>query len=84
MWLTVVIGFESFQVSEYGVLGLSVEEWVKELHLISFILIKDTRAEGRGRVARIQRRLLIVEVEKTIMKYLAYLDQQHVRSLVCS
>ncbi|GKV51047.1 hypothetical protein SLEP1_g57723 [Rubroshorea leprosula] len=32
MWLTVVISFESFQVSEYGVLGLSVEECVKKLH----------------------------------------------------
>lgn len=29
---------------------------------------RDTRAEGRGRVARIQRRLLIVEVERRIMQ----------------
>ncbi|OIT23017.1 PREDICTED: protein DGS1, mitochondrial-like isoform X2 [Nicotiana attenuata] len=29
---------------------------------------QDTRAEGRGRVARIQRRLLIVEVERKIMQ----------------
>ncbi|XWS52643.1 hypothetical protein CRYUN_Cryun11dG0088500 [Craigia yunnanensis] len=36
---------------------------------------QDTRAEGRGRIARIQRRLLIVEVEKTIMQYQTYVDQ---------
>ncbi|GKU95398.1 hypothetical protein SLEP1_g8761 [Rubroshorea leprosula] len=56
------------------ILIMSVYAWLKQ----------DTRAEGRGRVARIQRRLLIVEVEKTIMKYLTYLDQQRLRSLVCS
>ncbi|KAE8676440.1 60S ribosomal protein L36 [Hibiscus syriacus] len=36
---------------------------------------QDTKAEGRGRIARIQRRLLIVEVERTILQYQAYLDQ---------
>ncbi|TYI12803.1 hypothetical protein ES332_A08G013700v1 [Gossypium tomentosum] len=36
---------------------------------------QDTKAEGRGRIARIQRRLLIVEIEKTIMQYQAYFDQ---------
>ncbi|OMO62041.1 Nuclear control of ATP synthase 2 [Corchorus olitorius] len=36
---------------------------------------KDTRVQGRGRKARIQRRLLIVEVEKTIMQYQNYIDQ---------
>ncbi|KAE8673641.1 Dgd1 suppressor 1 isoform 2 [Hibiscus syriacus] len=36
---------------------------------------QDTKAEGRGRIARIQRRLLIVEVEKTILQYQIYLDQ---------
>ncbi|XWS73677.1 hypothetical protein CRYUN_Cryun02cG0149100 [Craigia yunnanensis] len=36
---------------------------------------QDTRAEGRGRIARIQRRLLVVEVEKTIMQYQTYIDQ---------
>ncbi|KAK9221294.1 hypothetical protein WN944_009720 [Citrus x changshan-huyou] len=35
----------------------------------------DSRAEGRGRVARIQRRLIIVEVEKRIMQYQIYVDQ---------
>ncbi|XP_022752416.1 protein DGS1, mitochondrial isoform X2 [Durio zibethinus] len=38
-------------------------------------LRQDTRAAGRGRIARIQRRLLIVEVEKTIMQYQTYVDQ---------
>ncbi|CAH9100126.1 unnamed protein product [Cuscuta epithymum] len=32
------------------------------------LLIQDTRAEGRGRVARIQRRLLVVEVERRVMQ----------------
>ncbi|XP_044483600.1 protein DGS1, mitochondrial isoform X2 [Mangifera indica] len=34
-----------------------------------------SRAEGRGRVARRQRRLIIVEVEKRIMQYQIYVDQ---------
>lgn len=36
---------------------------------------KDTRAEGRGRIARIQRRLLIVEIERRIMQYQTCVDQ---------
>ncbi|KAD7477636.1 hypothetical protein E3N88_00772 [Mikania micrantha] len=39
--------------------------WVKQ----------DTRAEGRGRIARVQRRLLIVEVEKRIMQFQNRIDQ---------
>ncbi|KVI08137.1 protein DGS1, mitochondrial [Cynara cardunculus var. scolymus] len=39
--------------------------WVKQ----------DTRAEGKGRIARVQRRLLIVEVEKRIMQYQNCIDQ---------
>lgn len=42
-----------------------VRAWVKQ----------DTRAEGRGRVARIQRRLLVVEVEKWIMQYQTCMNQ---------
>lgn len=50
---------------------------------LSFILLmlvrawfkQDSRAEGRGRVARLQRRLIIVEVEKRIMQYQIYVDQ---------
>ncbi|XP_056166152.1 protein DGS1, mitochondrial isoform X2 [Syzygium oleosum] len=38
-------------------------------------LKQDTRAEGRGRVARLQRRLLLVEIEKRIMQYQNYIDQ---------
>lgn len=36
---------------------------------------QDTRAEGRGRIARLQRRLLIVEVEKRIMQFQTCIDQ---------
>lgn len=36
---------------------------------------KDTRAEGRGRIARLQRRLLLVEVEKRIMQFQICMDK---------
>ncbi|KAE8720819.1 cation/H(+) antiporter 4-like [Hibiscus syriacus] len=36
---------------------------------------QDTKAEGRGRIARIQRRLIIAEIEKTILQYQTYMDQ---------
>ncbi|KAE9606266.1 putative nuclear control of ATP synthase 2 [Lupinus albus] len=36
---------------------------------------QDTKAEGRGRIARIQRRLLVVEVEKRVMQYQDYIEQ---------
>ncbi|KAL6175027.1 hypothetical protein ACLB2K_051670 [Fragaria x ananassa] len=50
------------------------------LSLILLMLVRawfkrDTRAEGRGRVARLQRRLLVVEVEKRIMQYQTFVDQ---------
>ncbi|KAH7862145.1 hypothetical protein Vadar_000722 [Vaccinium darrowii] len=45
------------------------------LMLVRAWLKKDTRAEGRGRVARLQRRLLIVEVEKRIMQFQIFIDQ---------
>ncbi|KDP34558.1 hypothetical protein JCGZ_11108 [Jatropha curcas] len=50
------------------------------LSLILLMLIRawfkqDTKAEGRGRVARRQRRLLLVEVEKKIMQYQTFVDQ---------
>ncbi|KAL3752216.1 hypothetical protein ACJRO7_012948 [Eucalyptus globulus] len=38
-------------------------------------LKQDTRAEGRGRIARLQRRLILVEIEKRIMQYQNYFDQ---------
>ncbi|KAL2510949.1 dgd1 suppressor 1 [Abeliophyllum distichum] len=42
---------------------------------LSLILaMLDTRAEGRGRVARIQRRLLLVEIERAIMQFQTYED----------
>ncbi|KAJ6715831.1 NUCLEAR CONTROL OF ATPASE PROTEIN 2 [Salix koriyanagi] len=36
---------------------------------------QDTRAEGRGRIARHQRRLLLVEIEKGIVQYQTYVNQ---------
>ncbi|XP_031272508.1 protein DGS1, mitochondrial [Pistacia vera] len=45
------------------------------LMLIRAWFKQDSRAEGRGRVARHQRRLIIVEVEKRIMHYQIYVDQ---------
>jgi nuclear-control-of-ATPase protein 2 len=41
----------------------------------SAYLYQDTRAEGRGRIARRQRRLLLVEVEKGIAQYQTYVNQ---------
>ncbi|GAU21660.1 hypothetical protein TSUD_251440 [Trifolium subterraneum] len=50
------------------------------LSLLLLMLVRawfkqDTKAEGRGRVARIQRRLLVVEVERRIMQYQIYVEQ---------
>ncbi|XP_062082353.1 protein DGS1, mitochondrial [Humulus lupulus] len=45
------------------------------LMLVRAWYTQDTRAEGRGRISRIQRRLLVVEVEKRIMLYQSFLDQ---------
>ncbi|OIW02796.1 hypothetical protein TanjilG_29572 [Lupinus angustifolius] len=39
------------------------------------LMMFDTKAEGRGRIARIQRRLLVVEVEKRVMQYQNYIEQ---------
>ncbi|ESW13521.1 hypothetical protein PHAVU_008G203700 [Phaseolus vulgaris] len=44
---------------------------------------KDTKAEGRGRVARIQRRLLVAEVKKRIVRYQNYVDQGLERDAQC-
>ncbi|XP_010419818.1 PREDICTED: protein DGS1, mitochondrial [Camelina sativa] len=38
-------------------------------------LKQDSRAQGRGRIARIHRRLLVVEIEKRIMQYHSYIEQ---------
>ncbi|XP_052185734.1 protein DGS1, mitochondrial [Diospyros lotus] len=45
------------------------------LMLVRAWLKQDTRAEGRGRIARLQRRLLIAEVERRIMQFQICLDQ---------
>jgi nuclear-control-of-ATPase protein 2 len=41
-------------------------------------LKKDSKAQGRGRIARIHRRLLVVEIEKRIMQYQSYIEQGRV------
>lgn len=53
-----------------------------ELAIYDFFacISQDSRAEGRGRVARLQRRLIIVEVEKRIMQYQIFVDQGLVRN----
>ncbi|GMH10333.1 hypothetical protein Nepgr_012174 [Nepenthes gracilis] len=44
------------------------------LMLVRSWIMQDRGAQGRGRIARVQRRLLIVEVEKKIMQYQSCLD----------
>ncbi|XP_059430328.1 protein DGS1, mitochondrial [Corylus avellana] len=53
------------------------------LMLMRAWLKRDTRAEGRGRVARLQRRLLLVEVEKRILQYQTYVDQGQEKEAQC-
>ncbi|KAF5471065.1 hypothetical protein F2P56_011537 [Juglans regia] len=55
------------------ILLMVVRAWFKQ----------DTRAEGRGRMARLQRRLLIVEVEKRIMQFQTYVDQNQEKDAQC-
>ncbi|XP_023533777.1 protein DGS1, mitochondrial-like isoform X1 [Cucurbita pepo subsp. pepo] len=50
------------------------------LMLLRAWYMQDTRAEGKGRAARLQRRLLVVEVEKAIMQYQSFVDQGHVKN----
>ncbi|PKA46274.1 hypothetical protein AXF42_Ash020025 [Apostasia shenzhenica] len=45
------------------------------LYLIRTWVFQDKGAEGRGRSARIQRRLLLAEVEEWIMQFQAYMEQ---------
>ncbi|XP_043724094.1 protein DGS1, mitochondrial-like [Telopea speciosissima] len=45
------------------------------LMLLRAWFTKETGAEGRGRIARVQRRLLIVEVEKRVMQFQNCVDQ---------
>lgn len=47
------------------IIAMLVRAWFK----------RDTRAEGRGRVARIQRRLLLVEIERAIKQFQSCKDQ---------
>ncbi|KAL0842999.1 hypothetical protein Bca101_016244 [Brassica carinata] len=45
------------------------------LALLRTWLKQDSKAQGRGRIARIHRRLLVVEIEKRIMHYQSYIEQ---------
>ncbi|KAL8122395.1 protein DGS1, mitochondrial isoform X2 [Apium graveolens] len=54
------------------------------LALIRAWLKQDTRAEGRGRIARLQRRLLIVEVEKRIIEFQTCIDKGQERDAQCT
>ncbi|CAF1697181.1 hypothetical protein HID58_050537 [Brassica napus] len=45
------------------------------LALLRTWLKQDSKAQGRGRIARIHRRLLVVEIEKRIMQYQSYVEQ---------
>ncbi|WZY80409.1 hypothetical protein YC2023_026793 [Brassica napus] len=45
------------------------------LALLRTWLKQDSKAQGRGRIARIHRRLLVVEIEKRIMQYQSYIEQ---------
>ncbi|KAF5181898.1 Dgs1 protein [Thalictrum thalictroides] len=53
------------------------------LVLIRAWLKQDKGAEGRGRIARIQRRLLVVEVEKRIMQFQTYVDCEQQEDAQC-
>lgn len=44
--------------------------------IVRLWLMKDKGAEGSGRAARLQRRLLLVEAERKIMEYQLLMDQQ--------
>ncbi|KAK7344651.1 hypothetical protein VNO77_14531 [Canavalia gladiata] len=71
--------------SDQEMLQIVMDRYEKELmhpiqnlfneELARAMLIQDTKADGRSRVARIQRRLLVVEVEKSILQYKSYLEQ---------
>lgn len=43
--------------------------------MVFLLFFQDKGAEGRGRIARIQRRLLVVDVEKKIMQFQMCMDQ---------
>lgn len=54
---------------------LSIVGCLCSLYFHFLLANQDTRAEGRGRVARHQRRLLLVEVERRIVQYQIYVDE---------
>ncbi|KAK9673553.1 hypothetical protein RND81_12G174900 [Saponaria officinalis] len=54
-------------------LVMFLRSWIKQ----------DKGAEGRGRIARRQRRLLIVEIEKMIMQYQSCMDMRQIDDAQC-
>ncbi|KAK1293965.1 hypothetical protein QJS10_CPA16g01154 [Acorus calamus] len=54
------------------------------LMLVRTWITQDKGAEGKGRIARLQRRLLVVEVEKRIMQYQTCLDQGQDEDAQCA
>ncbi|XP_074263007.1 protein DGS1, mitochondrial-like isoform X1 [Silene latifolia] len=55
------------------ILIMLLRSWIKQ----------DKGAEGRGRIARRQRRLLIVEIEKMIMQYQSCMDLRQIEDAHC-
>ncbi|XP_058008927.1 protein DGS1, mitochondrial isoform X9 [Hevea brasiliensis] len=62
--------FPSLLVTINGLFS-NLEASIGHLHAIR----RDAKAVGRGRIARCQRRLLLVEVEKRILQYQSFVDQ---------
>ncbi|KNA24341.1 hypothetical protein SOVF_016410 [Spinacia oleracea] len=57
---------------------------VLSMILVRSWIMQDKGAEGRGRLARRQRRLLIVEIEKRIMHYQSCMDMGQAQNAQCS
>ncbi|CAK8538628.1 unnamed protein product [Lathyrus sativus] len=66
-----------FQVVKHRKPKKITQHWVQYACGIKVFRLaaQDTKAEGRGRIARIQRRLLVAEAEERIMQYQNYVEQ---------
>ncbi|XP_016191513.1 protein DGS1, mitochondrial [Arachis ipaensis] len=53
------------------------------LNKYPIMVTQDKKAEGRGRIARIQRRLVVIEVEKRIMQYQNFVEQGSEKDAQC-
>ncbi|RZS14024.1 hypothetical protein BHM03_00045676 [Ensete ventricosum] len=61
------------------VLLMLVRAWVMRVGIYCCGQYQDKSAEGRGRVARRQRRLLVVEVERRLVQFQTCMDQGKVK-----